>query len=218
MATRIALWWYHLASGLQRSLVYIWYVAKGNGRYDCNIKPICRRIQYHRSTPNLLSSWPSLYWFGCVKPSLMNFCVTDGETVVVTRYISSKTDEAASLVRSFFFVQFHFYRLILSESGFPLEPNLANMQKVVITRWAKRISGKILSWWAIPLSSWFYIFDLILIFIQIASEPLTFERGISFVRPLRRQDINDSLSRLDGDQDQSYGCYHTQDEPPPDTH
>jgi hypothetical protein len=29
----------------------------------------------------------------------MNFCVTDGETVVVTRYVSSATDEAASLVR-----------------------------------------------------------------------------------------------------------------------
>lgn len=28
----------------------------------------------------------------------MNFCVTDGESVVVTRYISSKKDEAASLV------------------------------------------------------------------------------------------------------------------------
>lgn len=31
------------------------------------------------------------------EPSLMNFCVTDGETVVVTRYVSSRTDEAASL-------------------------------------------------------------------------------------------------------------------------
>ncbi|TDL28637.1 N-terminal nucleophile aminohydrolase [Rickenella mellea] len=31
------------------------------------------------------------------EPSLMNFCVTDGDTVVVTRYISSKVDEAASL-------------------------------------------------------------------------------------------------------------------------
>ncbi|KAF9015116.1 nucleophile aminohydrolase [Cyathus striatus] len=31
------------------------------------------------------------------EPSLMNFCVTDGESVVVTRYISSRTDEAASL-------------------------------------------------------------------------------------------------------------------------
>lgn len=34
---------------------------------------------------------------GIIEPSLMNFCVTDGETVVATRYISSKTDEAASL-------------------------------------------------------------------------------------------------------------------------
>jgi len=35
--------------------------------------------------------------FSITEPSLMNFCVTDGETVVVTRYISSKADEAASL-------------------------------------------------------------------------------------------------------------------------
>ena len=28
----------------------------------------------------------------------MNFCVTDGEGVVATRYISSREDEAASLV------------------------------------------------------------------------------------------------------------------------
>ncbi|KAF8922604.1 nucleophile aminohydrolase [Mucidula mucida] len=34
---------------------------------------------------------------GITEPSLMNFCVTDGETVIVTRYISSKRDEAASL-------------------------------------------------------------------------------------------------------------------------
>nr|GAT57589.1 predicted protein [Mycena chlorophos] len=31
------------------------------------------------------------------EPSLMNFCVTDGDTVVATRYISSDKDEAASL-------------------------------------------------------------------------------------------------------------------------
>ncbi|KAI8990510.1 N-terminal nucleophile aminohydrolase [Trametes punicea] len=31
------------------------------------------------------------------EPSLMNFCITDGETVVATRYISSRTEEAASL-------------------------------------------------------------------------------------------------------------------------
>jgi len=34
---------------------------------------------------------------GITEPSLMNFCVTDGETVVATRYISSRKDEAASL-------------------------------------------------------------------------------------------------------------------------
>jgi len=32
-----------------------------------------------------------------VEPSLMNFCVTDGVSVVATRYISSSTEEAASL-------------------------------------------------------------------------------------------------------------------------
>jgi glutamine amidotransferase len=31
------------------------------------------------------------------EPSLMNFCVTDGESVIATRYISSRQDEAASL-------------------------------------------------------------------------------------------------------------------------
>ncbi|KAI0068245.1 N-terminal nucleophile aminohydrolase [Artomyces pyxidatus] len=31
------------------------------------------------------------------QPSLMNFCVTDGDSVVATRYVSSRFDEAASL-------------------------------------------------------------------------------------------------------------------------
>ncbi|ODO03426.1 glutamine amidotransferase [Cryptococcus wingfieldii CBS 7118] len=34
---------------------------------------------------------------GCTGPSLMNFVVTDGSTVVATRYISSRTSEASSL-------------------------------------------------------------------------------------------------------------------------
>jgi predicted glutamine amidotransferase len=34
---------------------------------------------------------------GVKEPSLMNFCVTDGRSVVATRYVSSKHDEAASL-------------------------------------------------------------------------------------------------------------------------
>lgn len=34
---------------------------------------------------------------GIQEPSLMNFCVTDGRSIVCTRYVSSKVDEAASL-------------------------------------------------------------------------------------------------------------------------
>ncbi|KAE8224672.1 hypothetical protein CF319_g2481 [Tilletia indica] len=34
---------------------------------------------------------------GVQEPSLMNFCVTDGASVVCTRYVSSRTEEAASL-------------------------------------------------------------------------------------------------------------------------
>lgn len=37
---------------------------------------------------------------GIEEPSLLNFCITDGKSVVCTRYVSSKTDEAASLVRA----------------------------------------------------------------------------------------------------------------------
>jgi len=38
----------------------------------------------------------------------MNFCVTDGESVIATRYISSRDDEAASLV-GFLFLFFLFF-------------------------------------------------------------------------------------------------------------
>ncbi len=34
---------------------------------------------------------------GIREPSLMNFCVTDGESIICTRYVSSKSDQAASL-------------------------------------------------------------------------------------------------------------------------
>lgn len=37
----------------------------------------------------------------------MNFCVTDGESVIATRYINSRYDEAASLVRLPRFVDSH---------------------------------------------------------------------------------------------------------------
>jgi hypothetical protein len=38
------------------------------------------------------------------QPSLMNFCVTDGVSVVATRYVSSRNDAAASLVCTPFFL------------------------------------------------------------------------------------------------------------------
>ena len=45
------------------------------------------------------------------QPSLMNFCVTDGVSVVATRYVSSRNDAAASLVSTPFarspFLQSH---------------------------------------------------------------------------------------------------------------
>lgn len=34
---------------------------------------------------------------GVSEPSLLNFCVTDGQSIIATRYISSCKDEAASL-------------------------------------------------------------------------------------------------------------------------
>lgn len=40
------------------------------------------------------------------QPSLMNFCVTDGDSVVATRYVSSRYDEAASLVGSLYLLSY----------------------------------------------------------------------------------------------------------------
>ncbi|KAK9717339.1 glutamine amidotransferase subunit [Basidiobolus ranarum] len=46
-------------------------------------------------TISLLNEWTRE--IGITEPSLMNFAVTDGKTVICTRYISSSTQEAASL-------------------------------------------------------------------------------------------------------------------------
>ncbi|SGZ57330.1 CIC11C00000004324 [Sungouiella intermedia] len=46
------------------------------------------------TTIRLLREWQTAI---ALEPSLLNFAVTDGESVVVSRYITSKTDEAASL-------------------------------------------------------------------------------------------------------------------------
>lgn len=84
--------------------------------------------------------------------SLLNFAVTDGKTVVCTRYVSSRTDEAASLFFS---------------SG---------------TNWTKK-GGKSVA----PEARGDYIMerrdrgaDIVL----VASEPLTFERGMPCKSPL----------------------------------
>lgn len=66
-----------------------------------------------------------------VKPSLLNFCVTDGKSVVVTRYISSKEHEAASLVSSM--LVFVMVDIQLCPSGSLLELNSMNTLKAVTT-------------------------------------------------------------------------------------
>lgn len=50
---------------------------------------------------------------GVEEPSLLNFCITDGKSVVCTRYVSSKTDEAASLVRRALLTTVLLYRFIV---------------------------------------------------------------------------------------------------------
>lgn len=114
-----------------------------------------------------------------LQPSLMNFCVTDGESVVVTRYISSRVDEAASLVCSTSFRCFLLLILTLS-SGFRRVHRSASMLKEATIEWQKLTGGKILSWYG------FYIFEIVgnsqcHWLSQIASEPLTFERGACYV-------------------------------------
>lgn len=48
-------------------------------------------------TINYIRDWTKELNSQETEPSLLNFAVTDGSTVVVSRYITSKTDEAASL-------------------------------------------------------------------------------------------------------------------------
>lgn len=60
---------------------------------EAGVNEVCR--------PRLVRFWDS----NCAiatQPSLMNFCVTDGVSVVATRYVSSRNDAAASLVRTLF--------------------------------------------------------------------------------------------------------------------
>lgn len=76
-----------------------------------------------------------------LQPSLMNFCVTDGESVVVTRYISSKMDEAASLVGLAIIIA-EFLLKFFTHSGFHLGRRLVSMPKVATTRCRKPINER----------------------------------------------------------------------------
>lgn len=80
--------------------------------------------------------------------SLLNFAVTDGESVVCTRYVSSKTDEAASL----FFSSGTSWKELTPSTG-SKHTEAANRDYVM----ERRDKGS----------------DIVL----VASEPLTFERG-----------------------------------------
>lgn len=57
---------------------------------DALRRALVKTIQY-------IKDWVAELHLENPDPSLMNFAVTDGESVVVSRYVSSKTDEAASL-------------------------------------------------------------------------------------------------------------------------
>jgi hypothetical protein len=83
------------------------------------------------------------------QPSLMNFCVTDGVSVVATRYVCSRNDAAASLVR----IPFarpprpapppEAISLTCSPcSGFLLERRLVNMRRVDITKCPRQTSAR----------------------------------------------------------------------------
>jgi glutamine amidotransferase len=64
---------------------------------------------------------------GTTEPSLLNFAATDGHSVICTRYVSSRSDEAASL----------FFR---PAQGF------TNTKKADSIVWNGMIAAKTLSW------------------------------------------------------------------------
>lgn len=63
--------------------------------------PNAKSFTYHILKDAMLATIATINEYhedaGVKEPSLMNFCITDGETVVATRYISSRKDAAASL-------------------------------------------------------------------------------------------------------------------------
>jgi glutamine amidotransferase len=68
----------------------------------CKIEDIKAPTIPHASLKKAMLDMIALFnkWakeLGVTEPSVLNFAVTDGKSVVATRYIQSKTDEAASL-------------------------------------------------------------------------------------------------------------------------
>lgn len=78
---------------------------------------------------------------GVTEPSLLNFCVTDGSSIVVSRYISSRKDEAASLVYAVLLL-FVLYTDRVHPSGFLPEQSLTNMLRAAITKCQSLTRGK----------------------------------------------------------------------------
>lgn len=127
---------------------------------------------------------------GVTEPSLMNFCVTDGSNIVVTRYISSRKDEAASLVWFLALMTFDFVLMLQLQwfsSGTEFN-EYAEGGHYRMTKSDKREN-----------------------IIMIASEPLTFERGKRQI-VLCHKLTWIGTSRLDGNKDKSHGGCYSQDE------
>lgn len=118
----------------------------------CNVKnysifePVRRRSGNNRSKSSPRSIMIN-YFDIFLQPSLMNFCVTYGETVIATRYVSSKTDEAASLVGIFFWVLLvPLNNFLPCYSGSPQGQLSVSLAEEVITRCQKPTNEKASSW------------------------------------------------------------------------
>lgn len=126
----------------------------------------------------------------------MNFCVTDGETVVATRYISSRTDEAASLVSSVILV--HWISCSCRPQWFSSGSTFSEYAEgghYKMSKTDKRENIIMVPSRAIPPSN--SITDGMK-HLQIASEPLTFEKGALRCPVLRLHQLSDDLLQRTG--------------------
>lgn len=90
---------------------------------------------------------------GITEPSLLNFVVTDGRSIVATRYISSVTDEAASLWFSTGTVGRRVRSSKLGKvSNLRTNSRSNNIRKEATTACGKTISGRTSSWVSLFMS------------------------------------------------------------------